>query len=102
MPNFCANCGSPVNGPFCGSCGQQVKASSAPTPPPPVAPAPIQYAPLPAAPQRPSSRKPLLIGCAIVVILFGIGIVASVYSFYWVKNRALAKVSSYTGGAVGS
>lgn len=100
MPNFCSNCGSPVNGPFCGSCGQQVKAPSAPAPPP--APAPVQYAAPPATPQRASSKKPLLIGCAIVAILFGIGVVGSVYAFYWAKSRALAKVSSYTGGAVGS
>jgi len=95
MPNFCTNCGSRVTGPFCGSCGQQAKASATPAPPAPVPP-PV------AAPQRSSSKKPLLIGCAIVVVLFGIGIAGTVYSLYWFKNKAMAKVSSYSGGMVGS
>lgn len=96
MPSYCANCGSPVSGPFCGTCGQKLQASVTPAqPPPPVTPA--------AAPAQPSSsRKPLLIGCAIVVVLFAAGIVGTVYGFYWFKNKAMAKVASYSGGMVGS
>ena len=98
MPSYCSNCGSPVSGPFCGNCGQKLAAPAAPVVPP-AAPAPVPAGP---AIQRSSSRKPLLIGCAIVVVLFAAGIAGTVYSFYWVKNKAMAKVSSYTGGVVGS
>jgi len=40
-------------------------------------------------------------GCAIVVVLFAAGIAGTVYGFYWFKNKAMAKVSSYSGGMVG-
>ena len=96
MPSYCPNCGSPVSGPFCGNCGQKLQASVTPAqPPPPVTPA--------AAPAQPSSsRKPLLIGCTIVVVLFAAGIAGTVYGFYWFKNKAIAKVASYSGGMVGT
>jgi hypothetical protein len=55
-----------------------------------------------AAPQRSGVGKPLLIGCAIVFVLLAAGTAASIYGVYWFKNKALAKVSSYTGGVVGS
>ena len=96
MPSYCPNCGSPVSGPFCGNCGQKLQASVTPAqPPPPVTPAA-------ASAQPSSSRKPLLIGCAIVVILFAVGIAGTVYGFYWFKNKAIAKVASYSGGMVGT
>jgi len=41
-------------------------------------------------------------GCAIVVVLFAAGIAGTVYGFYWFKNKAMAKVASYSGGMVGS
>jgi hypothetical protein len=121
MPAYCTNCGSPVSGSFCGSCGQKVQASAAgpgaptlpstPPPPavgpysaqaatppspllPPAAPGPLAPA---AAPKSSGLGKPLLIGCAIVVVLFAAGIAGSIYSMRWVK----AKVASYTGGIVG-
>ncbi len=106
MPSFCTNCGSPVSGPFCGSCGHKLQASPAPAPAsPPLPPPPVAATPVPvtaAPPQQPSSRKPLLIGCAIVLVLFGAGIAGTVYSFYRLKNKAMATISSYTGGAVRS
>jgi hypothetical protein len=43
-----------------------------------------------------------LIGCAIVFVLLAAGTAAAVYGVYWFKNKALAKVSTYTGGMVGS
>src|ERR1700719_1597809 len=100
MPSYCTNCGSPVSGPFCGNCGQKLEVSAAPAPPPP---APVAATPVTATqPQRSSSRKPLLMGCAVVLVLFAAGIAGTVYGFYWFKNKAMAKVSSYTGGMVGS
>ena len=35
-------------------------------------------------------------------VLLAAGTVASIYGVYWFKNKAMAKVSSYTGGMVGS
>ena len=35
-------------------------------------------------------------------VLFAFGTAASIYGVYWFKNRAMAKVSTYTGGMVGS
>ena len=99
MPSYCPNCGSSVSGPFCGNCGQKLQPSITPAqpPPPPVTPA-ATTAPAPLS----SSRKPLLLGCAIVVVLFAAGIAGTVYGFYWFKNKAMAKVASYSGGMVGS
>jgi hypothetical protein len=42
-----------------------------------------------------------LIGCAIVFVLLAAGTAAAVYGVYWFKNKAMAKVSTYTGGMVG-
>src|SRR5579864_833713 len=107
MPTFCTNCGSPVTGSFCGSCGQRVQSAppAAPQPPPPAPlPPPVVAPPPPAVTPAKSSGvgKPLLIGCAIVFVLFAFGTAASIYGVYWFKNRAMAKVSTYTGGMVGS
>ena len=41
-------------------------------------------------------------GCAIVMVLFAAGIAGTVYSFYWFKSKAMAKVASYSGGMAGS
>lgn len=41
-------------------------------------------------------------GCIIVVVLLAAGIAGTVYGFYWFKNKAMAKVASYSGGMVGS
>src|SRR5579864_87207 len=76
MPSFCSNCGAPVS----------VAETPLAAPPPP----------------RTSSRKPLLMGCAILLVLFAAGIAGTVYGFYWFKNKAKEKISSYTGGVVGS
>ena len=43
-----------------------------------------------------------MIGCTIVVVLFAAGIAGTVYGFYWFKNKAIAKVASYSGGMVGT
>src|SRR5690349_12890870 len=108
MPSFCTNCGSPVSGPFCGSCGQRAQSQAAPTPlvpPPPPSSAPmlpptVVTAPPTAAPKSSGAGKPLLIGCAIVFVLLAAGTAAAVYGVYWFKNKAMAKVSTYTGGMV--
>ena len=106
MPSFCTNCGSPVSGPFCGSCGQRAQTPSAPTPNVPPPPAPLPPPPVvavpPPTPKSSGAGKPLLIGCAIVFVLLAAGTAAAVYGVYWFKNKAMAKVSTYTGGMVGS
>lgn len=117
MPAYCTNCGSPVSGPFCGSCGQRVQASAAPpqpayTPPPPpqpsYAPPPQQplYAQAPAQPAASPAKssglgKVLLIAGAIIFFFLVAGTAASIYGVYWFKNKAMSKVSNYTGGIVG-
>jgi len=104
MPSFCSNCGAPVSGPFCGNCGHKLQTSVTPAQAqPPLPPAPVAETPLAAPPPpRTSSRKPLLMGCAILLVLFAAGIAGTVYGFYWFKNKAKEKISSYTGGVVGS
>jgi hypothetical protein len=97
MPTYCTNCGSPISGAFCANCGQQAKVSTAPPPPDATPPPPVV-----AAPQRSGSGKPLLIAGGILLVLFVVGLAGTVYGFYWFKNKAMAKVSSYTGGMVGS
>ena len=64
-------------------------------------PPPVQSPPVAAAPAK-SSAKPILIGCVIVAVLLAAGTAASLYGVYWFKQKAMAKVSSYTGGMVGS
>lgn len=64
--------------------------------PPPVVPAPS------AAQKSSGAGKPILIGCAIVFVLLAAGTAASIYGVYWFKNKAMAKVSTYTGGMVAS
>src|SRR2546429_6163638 len=106
MPSFCTNCGSPIAGPFCGSCGRRAQTPSASTPNVPQPPAPMPpppVVPAPSAAQKSSGAgKPILIGCAIVFVLLAAGTAASIYGVYWFKNKAMAKVSTYTGGMAGS
>src|ERR1700730_3887776 len=97
MPTYCSNCGSPISGAFCGNCGQQAKVSTAPPPPAAAPPAPVV-----AASQRSGAGKPLLIAGGLLLGLFVVGIAGTVYGFYWFKNKAMSKVSSYSGGMVGS
>ena len=91
MPAYCTNCGKAITGAFCVNCGQRAQAESATVPsPPPAAP-----------PARSSLAKPLLITGGIVLVLFVAAIAGAVYSVHWIKNKALSKMSAYTGVSMG-
>src|SRR5262245_47828158 len=93
MPNFCSQCGKPVSGPFCGSCGakaedpkpQQAQASPAASTP---APAPVMAA-APPAPPKSSSASKILIAIAVVVVVFGAMAAAG---FYYAVHRMKERV----------
>ena len=108
MPSYCTNCGSPVSGSFCGNCGQRATVSRAPSPAaaapaPPVAAAPPSQPTAAAAPAKSSGLgKVLLIGGAIILLFLVVGAAGSIYAVYWFKNKAMQKVSTYTGGMVGA
>lgn len=106
MSSYCTNCGSPVSGSFCGNCGQRVKVT-------PSAAAPVSAVPPAAAvpPGQPASAAPakssglgkvLLIGGAIILLFLVVGAAGSIYAVYWFKNKAMQKVSTYTGVRVGA
>jgi len=91
---FCANCGSPVEGPFCGKCGTRM--SSPPSPQPQVSsPAePPVYQPPPggagAAPPK-KKRGPLfwvLTGCLGLVVIGGIIVVLLTMFVYQKAKQA--------------
>jgi len=112
MPAFCVNCGAPVNGAFCGRCGQPAQApghpSQSPSPTAPAQPQPTAAAPQSATAQSPSAPnippaqasaggKLFLIIAGIVLVLGLSAFAAAIYGFHWLKG----KVSTVTGGAIG-
>lgn len=91
MPSFCVSCGAPVNGAFCSNCGQRIQTGQPADQPPTAA----------AGPKKGGAAKALLITGGVLFVLFAIAVGAVGYGVYWVKNRAMAKISTYTGGVVG-
>ena len=129
MPGFCVNCGTPLTGPFCNSCGARAVAAGAPVPaaPTPVTPAPAGYQTvnLPVSPSRPPGPSPvqgfqpvnapiaatpkssglgkvLLWVGGILLVLFVAGGAAAVYGVYWVKHKVTSYTSAITGGSTDS
>jgi hypothetical protein len=108
MAAFCTNCGAPLAGAFCGRCGARAQsaASSAQTQTitsvsqpasPPLQPQDAQSAA--AQPSKSSGGgKALLIIGGIVLVLVLAAFGATIYGVHWVKS----KISSLTGGAIGS
>jgi hypothetical protein len=116
MPNFCSQCGSPVSGPFCGSCGAKADppkvqsaqpaaaappAAPVPTPPTPPAP-PAQVAVVPAP--KSSSASKILIAIAVVVVVFGAMAAGGIYyAVRRVKQRVHQLAAEYgTDGTMNS
>ena len=128
MPGFCVNCGKPLTGPFCNSCGAQAVSlsagaslqpppSSAPTPQAgyqtvnvpgssaqPISPTPVQsyqpvQAPVVAAPKSSGLGKVLLWVGGVLLVLFMVGAAAAVYGVYWVKHKVSSYASAISGGS---
>lgn len=92
MPSYCTNCGAPVDGRFCVSCGQPTQAPDRP-------PATVNP---PAEPKPKGAGKPLLILSGLFLALLALSSAGVIYGVYKVKQRAMATLSTYTGGTIGS
>ncbi len=108
MPGFCVNCGAPLTGAFCNTCGARAVAPSAPSAQPvaPYAPPSPVQAVVPSASQTSGAAakgsglgKVLAIVGGVLVLLFVIGVGAAVYGVYWVKHKVTAYSSAVTGRA---
>ena len=125
MPGFCVNCGTPLTGPFCNSCGARAIPPGTPIQAPPAAPpvqagyqpvqfqgsapTPISATPTPAyqpiqapaavAPKSSGLGKVLLWVGGILLVLFMVGAGAAVYGVYWVKHKVTSYASALTGGS---
>jgi hypothetical protein len=102
MPGFCSNCGAPLAGLFCASCGHRAQAPGSPaqaqTPQPQSGATPsASAAPQPAPAAPPPSPAPLLIIGGIVLVLGLVALGAVFYGAWWVKG----KISGVTGGSSG-
>ena len=92
MPGFCSNCGAPLAGAFCASCGYRAQSPTAQQPGPTMS---ASAAPQPAPTAPPPSPAPLLIIGGIVLVLGLVAMGAVFYGFYWIKG----KVTGITGGS---
>lgn len=93
MPGFCTSCGAPMTGAFCGQCGQRSQAQNQPASAQQQSPAGQPPAALP----RSSNKARLILGGIVLVAVFG-SFGSTLYGIHWFK----AKLSSLTGGALGS
>jgi|SRR5579872_3109 len=98
MPAYCTHCGSPVQGAFCVNCGRQAQASNAPAA---ASNAPLASAPPATAPNKSGLAKPLLIIGGILVVILVLGAAGAAYTVYWIKHKAMARISTYTGVSMG-
>jgi hypothetical protein len=92
MAGFCRNCGSPLTGQFCGTCGHPTDAvaQGQPAAPPPSAPVTSGPAKVPAA--APASNgggigKVLLVVAVIFGLFVVLGIGGAFYGLYWAKKK---------------
>jgi len=107
MPGFCVSCGAPITGAFCNRCGVRAVAPGAPAAQPVTnhaPPSPAQAAAQVAQTAVPAAKgsglgKILAIVGGVLVLLFAIGIGATVYGVYWVKHKVTAYASAVTGGS---
>ena len=106
MPGFCVSCGSPLTGAFCNKCGARALAPSASAAQSVAPPAPFAQTAVPTASQGTGAAvkgsglgKALAIVGGVLVLLFAIGVGASVYGVYWVKHKVTAYGSAVTGGS---
>jgi len=93
MAGFCRNCGSPLTGQFCGTCGHPANAASQAQPgaqPASVVPVTSGPAQVPAA--APASKgggigKVLLVVAVIFGLFVVLGIGGAFYGLYWAKKK---------------
>ncbi len=108
MPGFCVSCGAPMmTGAFCNKCGARAVSPSASTaqpippnaPPAPAIPAATQTTGQVAGAAAKGSGlgKALAIAGGILLLLFVMGVGATVYGAYWVKHKVTAYSSAVTG-----
>lgn len=93
MPGFCVNCGAPLAGEFCITCGVRVQSAGA-GPQPQSSPAQTAAT---AAKGSGVAKAVFIVGGGLMVLLV-VGIASAFYGLHWVKHKVSSYASAATGG----